>query len=635
MLDTLRRNVRRLSWTLWLVIAAFIVLYIPNLVTGGAGDAVADVGGEPIMAAEFQRQFNEQINYYRSLNQGDLPDDFAQNLQIRNVVLEQMIRRLLILSAAREQGFAIAPQEIKDRIIEYPVFRDDEGRWVGDQEYVAILGRNGLEPAAFESSIIDDLLVERLTGLITEGVTVSDQELQELFQRTNETVSFDYVQVRPTAFAIEVGDELSEDDLRAHYDGAPDVYRLPEQRRVSYALVDTEAVRDALQIDETTLRAEYDASVAEYTIQEQVKARQILLRLPPTVTDEEKAAKRADAEAALVQLSAGEDFAGLAEELSDDPSSTAGGDLGWVTRGRQVEGFDEAAFGLEPGDTSGVVETAFGFHIIRVDERRAEQVQPFEEVRGQLEQRLAWDRAESEASDVSDEIRRDVLRGVSLEELAETHGLTIDTSLPFTQDQGFGEYTSFEVTGRAFSLGEGRLGEPVRVRRGYLVFRVDEIIAPHTPSFDDARDRVRGDVVDIRSRERAAEVSRAYAERLAQGEALSVIAAEASSVVDTAADLGRDGSVPALGRSAELLQAVFELDSGQSGGPIEINDRLVVFRVSEHRQPDWSLFAEQTETLREQEAGNRRNRLFEGFVQSLRDNYTVRVHEDVLQRVAG
>lgn len=635
MLDTLRRNVRRLSWTLWLVIAAFIVLYIPNLVAGGGSNVVAEVAGDPIMAAEFRRNFNEQLSYYRNLNQGELPDDFAQSLQIRNVVLEQMIRQRLVLVAARDQGFAIAPQEIKDRIMEYPVFRDDEGHWVGDQEYLTILRSNGQDPASFEESIISELLVERLTGVITEGVRITDRELQDLYQRRNETVSFEFVQVRPTAFELDVGAGITVDELIAHYERDPDAYRLPEQRRVSYVLIDTEAIRDAVQIDEDALRAEYEAKIADYTTGEQVKARQILFRVPPGVSQEEKDEIRTRAEEAVQRLAEGADFAELAIELSDDPSAAAGGDLGWVTRGRQVEGFDEIAFELEPGSISEIADTAFGFHIIRVEEERAEQVQPFEEVRGQLRQRLAWERAEEQASEMSERLRREVLRGTGLEALTQEHGLSIDTSPFFTQETGFGEYISAEVTGRVFSLGQGRVGEPVRVRRGYLIFRVDEIAAPHTPAFEQCKQAVRADVIEIRARERAAQVASEYVERMRQGETTRAIADDASTVLDTAEALTRDGFVPALGRSAELLNAAFGLDSGQVGGPVEVDDRLVVFRLTEHRQPDWSLFAEQQDALREQEIGERRNRLFEGFVQRLRDRYRVRIHEDVLQRVAG
>lgn len=635
MLDTLRRNVRRLSWTLWLVIAAFIILYIPDLVGGGGGNVVARVDGDPIMAADFRQALSDQVSYYRQMNPGQLPDDLVGQLQLDRVVLEQLVRRHLLVAAAEDQGFAIPPQEIKDRIMQFPVFRNAEGRWVGDADYIQILRNNGLEPSEFERSIVEDLLVERITGLITEGVAVSDAELQEAYQRQNEKVRIRFVEVRPTAYEDEVRDDIDDAALRAHYEADPSAYRLPEQRQVSYALIDTEAIRDSTRIDQEELRAEYEASIAEYTIDEQIKARQILFRVPPAAGEEEKAAIRAEAEAALERVRAGEDFAALAEELSDDPSAAAGGDLGWVTRGRQVEGFDEAAFALEPGESSDVVETSFGFHIIQVEDTREQQVQPFEEVRGQLEQRFAWERAEARAEEMAGEIRRQVLSGNALETIASEHGLTVQQSPLFTQDSGFDGFTSSQFTERAFSLGEGRVGEPVRVRRGFLVFRVDEIVAPHTPGFEAVRDAVLEDVVQERARERARAVAAEYTGRLAEDADLAAIAEEAETVVDESDLIDRDGFVPALGRSPELIEAAFALDAGQAGGPVRVQDRFVIFQVAEHVQPDWSLFAEQREQLRSQELSERRNRLFEAFVGALREEYPVRVYEDVLAQAAG
>jgi peptidyl-prolyl cis-trans isomerase D len=631
-LDTLRKNVRRLSWTLWLVIAAFIILYIPDLVSGGAANVIARVDGDPIYAADFQRTLNEQINYYRSMSQGQLPDDFVQQLQLERVVLEQMIRQRLILASAHDQGFAVAPQEIKDRIMEYPVFRDSDGRWVGDSQYRDILASNGLDTVEFEQQVIDDLMVERLTGLLTEGITVTDEEVREIYERRNEKVAFDFVQVRPGAYQLEVRDAITDEDLQSHYAADPDAYRLPEQRRVSYALIDTEAIRDLVEIDEEAARAAYDTRVAEYTVPEQIKVRQILLRVPPGTADDVRTEIRDAAEAAAARLESGEDFAAVAQEVSDDPSASVGGDLGWVTRGRQVEGFDEVAFALEPGETSEIFETSFGYTILRVDEKRDEQVQPFEQVRAQIEQELAWDRAESDAQAQADAIRREVLRGTELESIAESNGLEVEESPLFSQADGFGSFTAPEFTGRAFSLGEGRVAEPVRVRRGYLVFRVDEIVAPHTPELGEVRERVRRDVVDARAAERAEEVAAEYVRRLRDGETLETIATEASTTVETADELSREDFVPALGRSAELLDEAFELQSGEVGGPVDVNGRFVVFRLTSHVQPDWSLFEETSEQLRQQELNQRRNQMFEAFVQSLRGRYRVDIYDDVLAR---
>ena len=271
MLDKMRRNVRRLSWTLWLVIAAFIILYFPDFFAGGPDNVVARVDGEVITLAEYRKALNEQVNYYRDLSQGDLPDNFIQQMQLQNVVVEQLVRRRLILAAARDQGFAIAPQEIRDRLVQFPVFTDENGRWVGLEEYRNVLVRSGIDQATFEQQLVEDLMVERVTGLLTEGVQVNDSQLQELFQRQSERVRFDHVQVRPTAFEAEVGAEVDDASLRERYQTDSDTYRLPEQRKVSYAVVDAETLRDMVTVDEAAQRAEYEANIADFTTDDRLR----------------------------------------------------------------------------------------------------------------------------------------------------------------------------------------------------------------------------------------------------------------------------------------------------------------------------------------------------------------------------
>lgn len=635
MLDKMRRNVRRLSWTLWLVIAAFIILYFPDFFAGGPDNVVARVNGEVITLSEYRDALNEQLNYYRDLNQGALPDNFIQQMQLQNVVIEQLIRRRLILAAARDQGFAIAPQEVRDRLVQFPVFTDEQGRWVGLEEYRNVLVRSGIDQVTFEQQVVEDLMVDRVTGLLTEGVQVTDSQLQELFQRQNERARFDYVQVRPTAFEAEVGDEIDDASLRERYEAESDSYRLPEQRKVSYAVVDTEALREIVIVDEDAQRAEYEANIADFTTDEQLKARQIMVRVPPTADEEARAAALATAEAALDRLRAGEDFAVVAADVSDDPSSATGGDLGWVTRGRQVEGWDEAAFVLQAGEISEITETPFGYVIVQVDERRDARVQPFEEVSGQLEQRLAWDAAEARAGEVAEEIRTAVLRGTSLEDVAADHDLTVEESPLFSQDQGFGEYSSREFTARAFTLGRGRVAEPLRVRRGFLVFRVDEIAVAHLPEFEVVTAQVRQDEIEERSRVRARERAAEFVARVDAGEALAVIAEEATAVVDSSDLVTRDEVVPALGRSPALMEAAFAAGIDGVGGPVEVNGRFVIFRVTEHQQPDWALFSAQSDDLRAQEAAQQRNRLFEAYVRALRDRYAVTVNQDLIDSAAG
>lgn len=634
MLETLRQNLRKLSWTLWLVIAAFIILYIPDLVRSPQ-NVVATVDGEPIYAQEYQEAYRQQVNYYRSLNEGDLPDDLLEQIQLDRVVLEQLVRQRIMLQEAQEQGFGWTPQEVRNQLLQFEAFRDESGQFVGTERYRQILRANGMEVDHFESHLIQDVLTGKLTNFVTEGITVTDGELEEAYQRRNEQVALSYLVLEPGRFEDEVDAEISDEEVRAHFEADREAYRMPERRRVTYALLDTEEMRGSVDITEDRLREAYEQEIEQHTLPDQIHARHILLRVPPGGDAQQEAGVRAEAEQVLERLRAGADFAEMAREHSDDPTATAGGDLGWISRGRMVEGFDEVAFALEEGELSDVVRTPFGFHIIMVEGRREGRVRPFDEVRAQIEQRLAWERAEERAAEIADEIRRQVLRGAELETIAEEHGLELHASGLFSESAGLDAIPSPEFTSAAFRLGSGRVAEPLRVRQGHVVFRVDEIVDPQVPRLADVQDLVRHDLRRQRAAVRVREVAEELADRLSAGEAVETVAAELGVEARQTEPLTRNDPVPQLGRAAPLMSAAFDLQQGEVGGPVQVGDAVAVFRVTEHRQPDWARFGQQRAALRQELLNERRNKVFEALLQELRQRYEVVVYDDVLGQLTS
>ena len=635
MLPKMRRNVRKLHWVLWIVILAFIAFYVPNLVQSPS-NIVARVDGDPIEADDYQQALQQQAAYYRSISQGDLPEDFLQQIQIGQIVLDSLIRQKLLVAAARDEGLSATPQEIMDRIIQFEAFRDEQGRWVGDAQYQQILRDNGYPVEKFEQEIRQNILLEKLTGLISESVALTDAEVADAYQRRNEMVQFDFFQLRPEDFLAEASAEVSDDAAREHFDNNKSDYRLPEHRRVSYALIETEALRDTIEITEDVLRAEYEEQIDEFTVTAQVQARHILFRTDAGASEDEVAVRRAEAQLVLDEITAGADFAEMARQHSDDSSSTLGGDLGWFGRGRMTREFEDAAFALTVGETSGLVQTPFGLHIIRVDGHRPEQVRSFEEVRGQLDQRLAWDRAQAMVADQADEIRRAVLSRDGLSEIAEQFDLTVVQSPLFDAINGLEEIRAPEFTRQVFALGPGRVAEPVTVPQGHVIFRVDEIVESREPEFAQVEDEVRADVAADVAIQSAASTAEAYGERLRAGESFNQIALEAAAAVQSTELIPRAGAVPEIGRQPALIMAAFELNDGEAGGPVTVDGGgFALFMVTSHVQPDWTQFGMQEEQLEEELLNQRRNNLFESMLRQLRERYTVVVYEDVQRRIAG
>lgn len=634
MLNTLRRNVRNLSWVLWLVIIAFIAFYIPALV-GGPSNVIASVDGDPITIAEYQQALQQQADYYRNASGGNLPDDFLQQIQIEQMVLEQLIRERLILAAARDQGLSVSEREILERIMQYPVFQEN-GAFIGPDRYKQVLRANGLGFEEFEAQVADEILFEKFTELVSHGVAVTDREVEEEYQRTNERVQFDFFVVGAAGLESEVAPLLTDEAARTLFEENIADYRLPEQRRVSYAVIDTEQIRNEIALTEEELRAAYEEGIDDFTVPEQVRARHILFRLPPDADEAATAEARAEAEAVLEQIRAGADFPALAEANSDDAANAAsGGDLGWFGAGRMDPAFEEVAFALEADEVSDIVQTPFGLHIIRVDGKRAAQVRPFEEVRGQLEQRLSSERAEEIADQRAEELRVAVLRRSDFDDLAEQFDLPVEESGLFTQAAGLPEVQSPELARQVFAAGRDRVAEPLRFSGGWVTFRVDEIVEAHDPEFAEVEEQVRADLIRELALERAAERAEELGTRLSQGEPFNVLAEEVGVPIRSSELIPRNGTVPELGRASGLVLAAFDHGQGETGGPVAVERGHALFRVTQHVQPDWGQFATEKDTLREQLLNQRRSSLFEAMVRELRETYPVVTYEEVRSAITG
>jgi len=624
----MRRNVRNLSWVLWLVIIAFIAFYIPALI-GGPSNVIARVDGDPIYVEEYQQALQQQAAYYQNASGGNLPDDFLQQIQIEQIVLEQLIRERLILTAARDQGLTVSEREILERIMQYPVFLEG-GVFIGPDRYKQVLRANGIAFEDFEGQVADEILFEKFTELVSNGVTVTDREIEEEYQRANEQVQFDFFVVRSLGLEAEAAELLTDDAARALFEGNVGDYRLSEQRQVSYAVISTEDIRSTVVLTEDELRAAYAAGVDEFTVPEQVRARHVLFRLPPEPDEETVATVRAEAQELLDEIRAGGDFAALAEANSDDTASaTAGGDLGWFSRGRMAPEFEDVAFVLDVDGTSEIVQTQFGLHIIRVDGKRAEQVRPFDEVRGQLEQQRSFERSEQLADERAEQVRVAVLRRVDLDELAVQFDLQVEESNLFTQAAGFTGILSPEFTRQVFATARDRVSEPIRFADGWVIFNVDEIVEAHDPEFAEVEEQVRADLIRVLADERAAELAAELGARLAQGEPFNVLAEEISASIRSTERIPRNGIVPDLGRESALVLAAFERGEGEVGGPVEVAQGHALFRVTSHVQPDWGQYALEQEGLRNQVLTQRRSSLFEALVRELRTTYSVVTYDDV------
>jgi peptidyl-prolyl cis-trans isomerase D len=252
MLDRMRRHKGWLKWSLAAVVLTFILFYIPDFLssTTGANETVATVEDRQISVREFQRRYSAQMQAYRQAYGSQLSEQLLRQLGIEQQILQQLVDEEAMVAEARRQGITASDAEVRERILAIPAFQEN-GRFIGEQRYRQMLQLNDppLTPAEFEEQVRRAVVVEKLRNAVTAWMTVSDDDVAQEYRRRNEKVRLEVVPITADAFRDDVA--VSDADITAHFEKNKERYRIDEKRKLKYALLDVDEVRESIKVPDS------------------------------------------------------------------------------------------------------------------------------------------------------------------------------------------------------------------------------------------------------------------------------------------------------------------------------------------------------------------------------------------------
>ena len=427
------------------------------------------------------------------------------------------------------------------------------GTFVGQENYENFIQQNfNMGVQNFEALLKSDLLIRKLTAAIQGGVTVSDQELAQQYQRENTKVKFDYAIVTLEDLMKQV--HPTDAELKAYFDQHKQQYAnaIPEKRQARYIVIDTNRVRQQVQVTPQELQQYYNSHRDQYRVPEQVNVRHILIKTPAPGPDgkvDEAAVKtaREKAESVLKQVQAGGNFAELAKKFSEDPGSKDnGGSIGWIQRGQTVPEFEQSAFSMQKGQTSGIVRSTFGFHIIHVDDKQDAHVKPLDEVKPQIEPQLASDKAASRADALASKAQNEA-RTAGLDKAAKDNGFeVVDTGLFTRTDSLPGVGNAPELMSAIFGARDKSAPDRVHIPAGYVIYQVTKVEPARSPSFEEIRARVEQEFKGDKSAQMLQQKTAELSEKARSLHDLKKAAKEVGATVKTSDLVGPTGQVPDL-----------------------------------------------------------------------------------------
>ncbi|HYV75579.1 MAG TPA: peptidyl-prolyl cis-trans isomerase [Candidatus Binatia bacterium] len=630
------------------------VMMIITLVPGGMfGDyfgrdistagVVAKVGADEITVQEVAQRAR-MIG--RQQFRGNVPPSILPFLMQR--AADSMITQGAISYEAERMGLGVSDSELVDFLHQGQfgqVFFPD-GKFIGQQQYeLFVQNQFNLGVAQFEKELKDQLAQQKLLTAISAAATVSNREIEEQVKKDATKVKFDYAIL--TLDDVKKQVKVTDIELKAFYEQNKQQYvnSIPEKRKARYVIIDNAKVAASVPVSQADLQAYYNQHQDDYRIPETVTVRHILIKTPTPdangkVDQKGVDAAKAKAEDVQKQLKSGADFGDLAKKYSDDPGSAQeGGLLPPITRGRTVPEFEQAAFNTPKGQTTDIIRTSYGFHIIRVEDKQTARMKPLDEVKVQIEPAVKQQKTAVAAQNLANSVQS-TARTAGLDKAAAEKGLTVtSTELIAQNDPLPGVGTAQELSNSLFAAKKGDPPAQAQTPQGYAIFQVTEIEPPQTPTFEEVKAKVEDQFKQQRAQMLLTQKTQELADRAHAEHDLKKAAKEVGATVKTSDLVNATAQVPDVGAMSGPANVAFNLEVGQISGPLQGGmGSGFVLSVIDKQQPSPEE-AKATWDRAKDSLLDQKRQVLEGlYVQNLRDKLekdgTIKVNKKEMERIS-
>jgi peptidyl-prolyl cis-trans isomerase D len=630
------KSVRLLLGAMLVLVAASMLVYlIPGGVgsSGATGDTnvVASVGKDQITASDVQREIQRITRGQSNLPKGILA------MYIPTIV-NQLIEQKALAYKAREMGLSVSDEELGSVI--QSTFAAQMGGKFDIQIYRSFLAQQGMTDRSFEEQQREAMLGARLESIEKQSLVVSDQDARAEYQRKNLKVGLTYLKFEGKDFLAKVNKDPAA--VKAYFDKNRAQFRTPEKRDAGIVAGTIADFMQKVQVSDGELQKAYQESIDSFRTPERVRVRHILIKTQGKPKEEAPKLK-AKAEDLLKQLKGGADFADLAKKNSEDTGSAEkGGELGWIVKGQTVPNFEKAAFSLDAGAMSGIIETEYGYHILQLEEKQTAHTQTFDEAKPQLLAEAKKQAASDNLSKAMEAAHNEALRTPAQEAaIAAKYGLKFFQLADMTTNTPLPELNSMpELTNAIFAMVKGGTTDIVNAdAQGKAAFAtVSKIVPARNAEYAEVQNEVVQRFLTAEADRLAEDAARQAADRARKGESLEAIGKAYGLSVKTAAPFTIDGAAEGIG-AATQLSAAFEAKAGAIVGPIAAQSSQFVCRVADKIPADMNQFASNktamVQSIEQQKQQVQQPLFRDSIVNDLKRRGKVKINDAAIRKIAG
>jgi peptidyl-prolyl cis-trans isomerase D len=628
------KAVRILLGGLLLLVAFSMLTYlVPSYNTGSTGSdmVIAEIGKDSITLAEAQRLVQATVRG-RQLPVDILPTYIPQ-------MVDQMVTERAMAMEAERMGLQVSDADVADTIRQMVPSLFPDGKFVGKDAYAGMLAQQNMTIDQFETDLKRQVAITRLRDIAMEGTIVTLPEIEAAFRKKGEKIKVEFVHL--TADKYKAESQPSTQEMQDFYKANPARYSSPEKRNLTVLIADQTKMEAAVTPADADLQRMYSQNLDAFRTPERVKARHILLKTQGKPASEEAAIK-AKGESLLKQIKSGADFAKLAKENSEDTGSGAnGGDLGdWITHGQMVPEFDKAIFSLKVGETSDLVKTMYGYHIVQTLAHQDAGVRTFAEVKAELAAQWKKQRVNDLVQQASDKAQGELQKDPSHpEKVAAEYNMQVvrvDNYSAGAPVADLGPNADFDQA--MAGLKKGEVSQPVSAGTKLALAVVNDVIPAHPSTFEEVQGQIRDLMVQNRSTAAVQKHANELIEKArAMGGDLTKAAKSMGLETKTSNEVDRAGNIEGIGMASYVSEG-FGKPDGTVFGPVGLpGGGTIVAKVVSHGGADMSQLAAQRSIIRDEiksERARERNSLFESGVKDmLIKEGKIKIHQEVINRL--
>jgi peptidyl-prolyl cis-trans isomerase D len=620
-----------LSGILLLIAVSMVVTLIPGYGSSSAtntdNQVLAEIGSTKITAQEMARDAQRMLG-------GRMPPDMVETYLPQ--FIDSRIQQSALVYEFERMGIAATDDEVLwEMMSQFPqLFPNGVLTDQGKNQLEAMLAQQGMTLQDMIDASRSAMTVNKIQNLEYEAAVVTPQEVDAELTRRYDKAKIRYIAFPAAKFHDQV--KPSPAEIKAYYDSHRYQYTDPEKRSFEVVVIDQDTIEKSIAITDVQLHAAYSQNMDSFRTPERVHVRHILVKTLDK-SDAEKKQLLTKAQDVMKQVKSGADFGDLARKYSED-AADKGGDIGWVVHGQTVAEFEKAAFALKPKETSGIVTTTYGYHIIQVLEREPARVKPFDEVKASLADQLKKNGLSEKMQTVADQVHAALEKAPgSAADVAKQFGvqeISVSKAAPGEAIPGLG--VTPEIDGALNSLQKNGVTPVLTLPANRIAVAVlTDKIAPRPADFSESETKARDALIALQSISVADKKAKEAAERLKAGEDLDKVAKSMKLDVTDSADFSRNDSVEGLGHAA-LVPDAFSKPVGTIVGPNQIAGRSVVFKIVDQKHADTStLGKERAMAMAElkKRKGVQDNALFmDSVITKLTAEGKVKIHHDAIKR---